>query len=221
MLHYATTRLRGKALRWHATLDSSVRKDWDLFVQALFGEFPSVKESAGDGLETPVWSSTTLSLTPPRIGLFSNLDFQNVAPSSPVASEDVPHTMTTPPHGPQPFSASALQLSPRLYDPSFPGLHIGRLRILPEGGSTTPLYIWWGPPHVDTCCAKAPSRQNTGVLDLKNATAHIHEALIVSFVAIPEPHQVACLAARYKESWGPATFFELLGAFQDPFNLAR
>ncbi|KAG8901074.1 hypothetical protein FRC01_009934, partial [Tulasnella sp. 417] len=72
MLHYATTRLRGKALRWHAKLDPSVRKDWDLFVQALFEEYPFVKDSVDDEIATPVWSSTTLTLTPPAIGSLLN-----------------------------------------------------------------------------------------------------------------------------------------------------
>ncbi|KAG9032279.1 hypothetical protein FS837_002773, partial [Tulasnella sp. UAMH 9824] len=44
MVRYAKTRLRGKALRWHAELDPSIRKDWDLFVQAMFKEFPFVEE---------------------------------------------------------------------------------------------------------------------------------------------------------------------------------
>lgn len=55
MLRYATTRLRGKALRWHARLDPSVRKDWDLFVQALFEEYPFVEGRDEDGIATPVW----------------------------------------------------------------------------------------------------------------------------------------------------------------------
>ncbi|KAG9040286.1 hypothetical protein FS837_000850, partial [Tulasnella sp. UAMH 9824] len=54
MLHYATTRLRGKALRWHAKLDPSIRKDWDLFVQAMFEEYPFVEERDEGGIATPV-----------------------------------------------------------------------------------------------------------------------------------------------------------------------
>ncbi|KAG9040650.1 hypothetical protein FS837_000360, partial [Tulasnella sp. UAMH 9824] len=50
MLHYATTRLRGKALRWHAKIDPSVRKDWDFFVQALFEQYPLAEESTEDGI---------------------------------------------------------------------------------------------------------------------------------------------------------------------------
>lgn len=45
MLRFATSRLRGGALRWHAQLDSSFRKDWDLFVQALFTQYPSVNST--------------------------------------------------------------------------------------------------------------------------------------------------------------------------------
>ncbi|KAG8933553.1 hypothetical protein FRC01_008296 [Tulasnella sp. 417] len=55
MLHYATIRLRGKALRWHAKLDPSVKKDWDLFVQALFEAYPFVEERLDAEIATPVW----------------------------------------------------------------------------------------------------------------------------------------------------------------------
>ncbi|KAG8951363.1 hypothetical protein FRC04_006134 [Tulasnella sp. 424] len=55
MLHYATTRLRGKALRWHAKLDPSIQKDWTLFVQAMFEEYPLVEERDTGGIATPVW----------------------------------------------------------------------------------------------------------------------------------------------------------------------
>ncbi|KAG8894494.1 hypothetical protein FRC00_008892, partial [Tulasnella sp. 408] len=34
MLYFATARLRGKALRWHARLDSTIKEDWELFIQA-------------------------------------------------------------------------------------------------------------------------------------------------------------------------------------------
>lgn len=55
MIHYATTRLRGKALRWHAKLDLSTQKDWYLFVQALFEEYPFVEGTGKVGIATPVW----------------------------------------------------------------------------------------------------------------------------------------------------------------------
>ncbi|KAG9040287.1 hypothetical protein FS837_000851 [Tulasnella sp. UAMH 9824] len=55
MLHYATTRLRGKALRWHAELDASIRRDWDLLVQAMFKEYPFIEKQEQGGIATPVW----------------------------------------------------------------------------------------------------------------------------------------------------------------------
>ncbi|KAG8938003.1 hypothetical protein FRC00_003877 [Tulasnella sp. 408] len=55
MLQYATTRLRHKALRWHAKLDPSAQNDWYLFVQALFDEYPLVEEQDEVGIATPVW----------------------------------------------------------------------------------------------------------------------------------------------------------------------
>ncbi|KAG8938000.1 hypothetical protein FRC00_003874, partial [Tulasnella sp. 408] len=50
MLQYATTRMRGKALRWHAELDPVIRKDWDLFVRALFKEYIFVEEREENGI---------------------------------------------------------------------------------------------------------------------------------------------------------------------------
>ncbi|KIO31366.1 hypothetical protein M407DRAFT_19739 [Tulasnella calospora MUT 4182] len=55
MLQYATTRLRGKALRWHAELDPMIRRDWDLFVRALFKEYPFVEEREENGIVASAW----------------------------------------------------------------------------------------------------------------------------------------------------------------------
>ncbi|KAG8938001.1 hypothetical protein FRC00_003875 [Tulasnella sp. 408] len=55
MLRYATTRLRGQALRWHVRLDPSIQKDWYLFTQALFEEYPFVEEGDEGGVATPAW----------------------------------------------------------------------------------------------------------------------------------------------------------------------
>lgn len=55
MLDFATTRLRGRALRWHARLDLAIREDWDLFVQALFDEYPQVEEPNRSEIATPLW----------------------------------------------------------------------------------------------------------------------------------------------------------------------
>lgn len=40
MASFASTCLRGRAMRWHARLDLSIRKDWDLLVQAILEEWP-------------------------------------------------------------------------------------------------------------------------------------------------------------------------------------
>lgn len=61
MLRFATTRLRGKALRWHARLEPSIKQDWDLFVQALFDQYPSNEEPAGPEISTPVWCGNVQS----------------------------------------------------------------------------------------------------------------------------------------------------------------
>ncbi|KAG8947276.1 hypothetical protein FRC04_010852 [Tulasnella sp. 424] len=58
MLFFARSRLRNAALRWFARLDSSVKNDWDLFVQALFDQYPPVMNppnSSEVGIATPVW----------------------------------------------------------------------------------------------------------------------------------------------------------------------
>lgn len=72
MLYFAATRLRGKALRWHARLDSSIKEDWDLFVQALFDQYPLVEEPGSDEVATPVWSVTAFSPGPSTVALPPN-----------------------------------------------------------------------------------------------------------------------------------------------------
>ncbi|KIO22564.1 hypothetical protein M407DRAFT_117177 [Tulasnella calospora MUT 4182] len=54
MLRFATTRLRGKALRWHAGLESSIKEDWNLFVQALFDQYPSAEGPGDAGITTSI-----------------------------------------------------------------------------------------------------------------------------------------------------------------------
>lgn len=38
---YVATRVVGVALRWHASLDRSVRDDWELLQQAMLAKFTS------------------------------------------------------------------------------------------------------------------------------------------------------------------------------------
>ncbi|KAG8925470.1 hypothetical protein FRC01_010116 [Tulasnella sp. 417] len=54
-LRFATSHLKGKALRWYVRLDPSIKKDWDLFVQALFDQYPAAEDPENDGKVTPVW----------------------------------------------------------------------------------------------------------------------------------------------------------------------
>lgn len=57
MLFFARSRLRKAALRWFARLEPSVKNDWDLFVQALFDQYPPAVEPLipnDDGIATPV-----------------------------------------------------------------------------------------------------------------------------------------------------------------------
>ena len=50
MLRFATARLSGRALRWHARLDKVIRHDWDLLVQALLDEYPVEFEEDAPGV---------------------------------------------------------------------------------------------------------------------------------------------------------------------------
>ncbi|KAG8937731.1 hypothetical protein FRC00_001408 [Tulasnella sp. 408] len=61
MLLFARSRLRQGALRWYARLDPSKKQDWDLFVEALFEQYPPVQAPAEAEISTPVWSATTFS----------------------------------------------------------------------------------------------------------------------------------------------------------------
>lgn len=138
-------------------------------------------------------SFSSSSVTPPTNHSPSNPDPQNAAPSSPQTSESVAPTVATQAHDPQLLAKSALQISSGVYDPPFPRFHTGRLRVLFERGSTDPLYIWWGPSHVEKCKATTLGGPEPEVLDWKCITTNLHEALIVSFVTSAEPHQIGCL----------------------------
>lgn len=45
LLYFAVSRLRKKALRWYATLDSADRSDWGRFMQALFAKYPETDDT--------------------------------------------------------------------------------------------------------------------------------------------------------------------------------
>ncbi|KAG8939882.1 hypothetical protein FRC04_005831 [Tulasnella sp. 424] len=58
MLLFARSRLRNAALRWFARLDPSVKNDWDLFVQAIFDQYPPATNPLNSnevGVATPIW----------------------------------------------------------------------------------------------------------------------------------------------------------------------
>ncbi|KIO16096.1 hypothetical protein M407DRAFT_34271 [Tulasnella calospora MUT 4182] len=167
MLRYATSRLRGKAMRWHAKLDPSIRKDWDLFLQALFEEYPLVEDRDRGGIATPAWTSTTFSPASSTITLPGNGHLST--PAQPAGAEVVPHRIAQ--------SLRSLPLrselvpSPPVYDPSLSGFQMGRLRVLYEEGGQRFHYV------------SASS---------KRATSNILEALIVTFIPSSEPHQLVC-----------------------------
>ncbi|KAG8933555.1 hypothetical protein FRC01_008298 [Tulasnella sp. 417] len=162
MLRYATTGLRGKALRWHAKLDPSIRKDWDLFVQALFEAYPFVEEGCEAEIATPVWSSTTFS--PARsITIVAGND-RPQAPAQPAGTKAVPSPIAQPSRElskPVPLA--------RAYDPSLPGCQMGRLLVVYEEGR-------WGPHYISAS---------------QSVTSNVHEALIVTFIPSSGVHQIA------------------------------
>lgn len=52
MARYATTRLQGRAMRWHAGLDSAVKMDWELLVQAILREWSTESRADSDVMTT-------------------------------------------------------------------------------------------------------------------------------------------------------------------------
>lgn len=184
MLRYATTRLRHKALRWHAKLDPSIRKDWDLFVQALFEEYPLVEESDTGGIVTPIRTSSPTS------------------PAVIISGNNHLHTSIQPeglslgalgPHGS--LSLSGAPIPPRLENcPLLQGYQAGRLRILYEEGISGPYYI--------SCGQQAESSEQ---VDTKHVTTNVHDALTVIFTSSPEPHQIGCTNSKRSQTWNLGT----------------
>lgn len=164
MLQYATTRLRYKALRWHARLDPSAQNDWYLFVQALFGEYPLVEEQDEVGTATPVWSSTTFSPAPSVTTLpRNNSPTARLAGTEPSLPGTVQSAVSLP-------SGGEVVILPPIYDSSLPGYQMGRFRILYEEGRRGPHYV-----STEHC-----------------VTMSTHQALIVTFIPSPKAHRIIC-----------------------------
>lgn len=76
------------------------------------------------------------------------------------------------------------------YNPSAPGQQIGFLRVVNDEGIAGPSYIWRGPgPEYtmrDGYSTKTYSRP-------QHITITRQEALVVTFIASSEPHQIGCL----------------------------
>ncbi|KIO31352.1 hypothetical protein M407DRAFT_19729 [Tulasnella calospora MUT 4182] len=170
MVRYATTRLRGNALRWHAKLDLSVQQSWYLFVQALFEEYPVAGERDGGGIVTPVWTTTTFSPAPSTVALPGNnshLTTTSILQSA--GTEVVPPRSTESSDSISP--GGELVLPPRVYDSSLPGYYMGRLRVVYEDPRPGPHWI----------------RAN---LSPRRVTSDPQEALIVTFISSSESHHI-------------------------------
>lgn len=178
MLLFARSRLRHKALRWFARLDPSKKKDWDLFVEALFDHYSLVETPPEVETATPIWSETTFSPGASTTILFSDrgLGLQSNIQDERQTTENR-RRQSVPPNG-------------RAYDPSFRGRQLGLLRIVPEDGMARPQYIWRGQTPFNKT---APVRTNPH--DQTGTTIDRQEALVICFISTPEPHPIGCLNA--------------------------
>lgn len=176
MLLFARSRPRQGALRWFATLDPSKKKDWDLFVEALFERYPPVQAPAEAEISTPVWSATTFSpsastaILPPLQDLDSQRSLQGERQTT---GSETRHSVL--PHC-------------KAYDPSIPGRQLGVLRIAVEDGTTVQQYVWRGPPSGESRFSSYAGLQTTILR---------HEALVVCFIASREPHPIGCQNITY------------------------
>ncbi|KIO22566.1 hypothetical protein M407DRAFT_27963 [Tulasnella calospora MUT 4182] len=194
ILRFAKSCLRGKALRWYAKLDPTIKKDWDLFVQALFDEYPAVEDPDDGGKATPVWSATTFSPSPSTITLSANPELDpNATKPSLLFGPVMPNTQMG--HEPCHFPHSCNQHTypARKYDASSAKQQIGLLRIVNEDEIGIPQYIWWDSPVEENI----RSRETGYSFSFwKTVTLNRHEALIVSFLPSSVPHQIGCLNSR-------------------------
>ncbi|KIO22568.1 hypothetical protein M407DRAFT_27965 [Tulasnella calospora MUT 4182] len=192
LLRFAKSRLRGKALRWWAKLDPSIKKDWDLFVEALFDQYPSIEGPETDGNVTPVWSSTTFSPSPSTVNLPANLELNpNSTRESLPLGRSIPYAQ--PGHGfsHNPHLSDQVIYPTRQYDALSEGQQIGLLRVVTEEGTRIPQYIWWDYTVEEL---KAQGLYYTSYT--KRTTLNRNEALIVSFLPSSAPHQISCLNSR-------------------------
>lgn len=172
MLFFARSRLRKAALRWFARLEPSVKNDWDLFVQALFDQYPPAVEPLipnDDGIATPVRSTTTFSPTLSTATLQTN-------------QLGVPSTE----------GQISIGASPRTYDASLLRIHFGRLRIVYED-ETPPSYVGRGTVPEGVFSKELDYKTRYTPKGVKRATLDRQDALLVSFRADTEAHSIACL----------------------------
>ncbi|KIO23388.1 hypothetical protein M407DRAFT_27168 [Tulasnella calospora MUT 4182] len=174
------SRLRQGALRWFARLEPSKKKDWDLFVEALFEQYPPVEASVEAEISTPVWSamafspsaSTAILPSDQVLGLQPNMQDESQAIRS--------------------RTGQSVLSSSRTYDPSIRGRHIGVLRLVVEDGTTAPQYICRGrPPTISSGSTRFEQTRSPSF------TMDRQEALVVCFIPSSEPHPIGCLNDVY------------------------
>ncbi|KAG8996051.1 hypothetical protein FRB90_012833 [Tulasnella sp. 427] len=190
MMRCARTRLRGKALRWYAHLDPPVKKDWELFVQAMFDQYPLDDQPVEGDVRTPVWSSTTFSPGGPAATLPGHSESSHRAQNT-----DSSVSLEHPGFSRHPDYHTTCGLIPptRRYNPSSTEQQIGLLRIVYEQETSIPEYVWWGynPADgvwIDNLGYSYSYRQRT--------TPNRQEALIVKFLPSSGLHTIACLNSK-------------------------
>ncbi|KAG8990255.1 hypothetical protein FRB90_001842 [Tulasnella sp. 427] len=193
MMRFARTRLRGKALRWYAHLDPSMKKDWELFVQAMFDQYPFDEQPMESDVRTSVWSSTTFSPSGSTAALPVDSEInhrvQNTGSSGPLQEAFLSGN-------PNDLDKSLLRgpaLSTRQYSPSSTGQKVGRLRIVYEEETSTLEYVWWnyiahGIEWIEDSNYERSNRLQT--------TLNRHEALIVQFLPSSMCHTIGCLNSK-------------------------
>ncbi|KIO21090.1 hypothetical protein M407DRAFT_29300 [Tulasnella calospora MUT 4182] len=186
MFLFARSRLRQGALRWFARLDPSKKKDWDLFVEALFEQYPPAEAPTEAEISTPVWSATTFSPSASTAILPSDLTLD----SQPNIQGEIQVTGRT--MRPTTFSGG------NAYDPSIPGRRIGLLRIAVENETTGPQYVWWGrsPIYSAPYHSYGSGGLKVDLDDQLRTTIDRHEALVVCFIPSQEPYPIGCLNAK-------------------------
>ncbi|KAG8947279.1 hypothetical protein FRC04_010855 [Tulasnella sp. 424] len=178
LLYFAVSRLRKKALRWYATLDSADRSDWGRFIQALFAKYPETDDTIASSDLRHFSSAGTTVMNDSALEQQGNL--------LPITS-DSPHLGSRVPEIENNLHDSWFT-SPQVLSLQSSGmgaLFIGKLRLVLGAENDFPRYIWGGTSQDGT--------EPGSTVDFKKTTMYIDSALIVSFKRYDEPYSICCV----------------------------